>query len=150
MSPERKIGYSFLSLLAGDGALLAYFVWSIKVWEHDHWQLLGFFYVYVICSFIGWIVAGLPAVLLMNVSFIGRLRWPVVLLIGAALGAMIPFLAFLVVGLRRHLNVALQHGIDFGWYWAKAMLVSRVAFAVYCFLARREIKRRTIMVRRNL
>src|SRR6185312_12334417 len=64
MSVLRKIGYSFVGLLAGDGALLAYVTWSTRDLERNPWQLLKIFCLYAIFTVLGWIVVGVPAVLL--------------------------------------------------------------------------------------
>lgn len=141
MNVVRKIGYSFLGLLAGDAALLVSLMWMLGAWDTSHLELIVFYLL--LFTFPGWIVVGIPAVLLMDVQLLRRLRWVLVILIGSALGALAWFLlwfsSFLFSGPHHHLNLA-GH---WGWSWAEwlgillAMLVSTVAFAVYCALARR-------------
>lgn len=137
----RKIGYSFLGLLAGDAALIVSLMWMLGAWDTSHLEIIVFYVL--LFTFPGWIVVGIPAVLLMDVKFIRRLRWVLLILTGSALGSLAWFLlwfsSFLFSGPHHHLNLA-RH---WGWSTAEwfgislAMLVSTVAFAVYCALARR-------------
>jgi hypothetical protein len=139
MSPARKIGYSFLGLLTGDVALLAYFVWITRAWEHNHLQSLDIFLLYVIFTFPGWVVVGIPAVLLISPQTIRTLRWLSLLIIGAALGAFAQLLIFLLLASRHDVNLA-GHGNQLAWYFELSALVSTVAFAVYCALVRRTLR----------
>jgi len=141
MSVLRKIGYSFLGLLAGDVALLALLVWLSGGWDTSLLEIIVFYVL--LFTLLGWIVIGIPAVLLMDVQLLKRLRWVLVILIGSALGALAWFLLWifsdLFSGPHYHLNLAAH----WGWSlveWSEiswAMLVSTVAFAAYSALARR-------------
>ena len=137
MSVLRKIGYSFVGLLAGDGALLACITWSTRDLEHNPWQLLKIFCLYAIFTVLGWIVVGVPAVLLMDIAFIRRIHWPLVLLIGAVLGPLALFLIFLVLDILNGQFSLAGYWDDAALSCALAMVVSLVAFAVYCIFMRR-------------
>ena len=137
---ERKIGYSFVGLLAGDAALFAYFFLGIRPWEHGGWGALGFFPVYAFFSLLGWIVVGIPAVLFISMEFIAELSWLPLVLIGAALGVFAQFLIFLLLGSRGNLNLP-GHWNEVAWYFMKAVIVSTAAFAVYCALIRRALRK---------
>jgi hypothetical protein len=83
---ERKIGYSFLGLLAGNVTLLLYFLWGAM--RTRAWLLsirrgapnrvladaLGMFAIYGISSMVGWALIGLPFVLLLPAQFVSRLH----------------------------------------------------------------------------
>jgi hypothetical protein len=136
---RRKIGYSFVGLLAGNLALLMYLLLTTRAWELKSMGILEMFPFYVGFSILGWLVVGIPAVLLLRLKLVTRLHWLLVVVIGAALGALAQFLIFLVLGLRQNLNLT-GHWNEVWWYFALAGLVSTVSFGVYCALVRRAIQ----------
>ncbi len=96
----RRIGYAFIGLLAGNAAIAAYFLstylrallqFHSSVAARPASQILigyaGLMLLYGTFSLIGWLVVGLPAVVLLPLRMINRLPWLVILLIAAAIGA---------------------------------------------------------------
>ena len=139
MSAVRKIVYSLLGVLAADGALLAYFVWMNRAWETRYSGVLDIFPFYLAFSFLGWILVGIPFVLVISSEVIIELNWLFVVLIGLFLGALAQSLIFLWLGVTGHLNLPVHWG-DVLRYEELAMLISAVAFVVYCALARRTLR----------
>lgn len=146
---ERKIGYSFVGLLAGDAVLLLYMlssaiktsVWlrSIHMGEPNRVipDALEMFRLYGITSMIGWVLVGLPCVLLLRANFVARLHWLFVAMIGAGLGPV----AFVTVSYSITGRRAAGIFRDGEMIWIISVLISAVAFAVYCALVRRAVRR---------
>jgi hypothetical protein len=143
---ERKIGYSFLGLLAGNAVVLAGLLFIaffrdypfLAKLRHPFYlnpkQALFTFLWFAIFSVVGWVIVGIPAVLLMPANLVSRLHWLLAVPIGAVLGV---FALYLELD-RGHLPTdALR---DPTMYWqivvcvSAAALNSGVAFAVYCTL----------------
>lgn len=141
MNVVRKIGYSLLGVLVADGALLAYSLLINKVWETKNFGVFEIFPFYLAFSLFGWILVGIPFVLLIQSALIIRLHWLFVVLIGLALGALAQFLILLGFGITGHLNLA-GHWHDVAGYEELAMLVSAVAFVIYCVLVRKTLKQK--------
>src|SRR5271170_628995 len=84
---ERKIGYSFLGLLAGNVAslvvlllisalpLLGLFPEIKKIWNLDIRLALGWSVSIWIVSMLGWVVVGLPVVLLLRAEIAADFYW---------------------------------------------------------------------------
>lgn len=99
---ERKIGYSFVGLLAGN--LVAVAVVSIcltldLIPASAQWltspslhSRMSMALVVAVCfgiiSLIVWVVIGLPVVLSLSANFIVRLHWLLAALVGAVLGVV--------------------------------------------------------------
>jgi hypothetical protein len=148
---ERKIGYSFVGLLAGNTVLLLYFlssaiktsVWlrSIHMGEPDRVipNALEMFKLYGITSMIGWALVGLPFVLLLRANFVARLHWLFAGMIGAALGP----LAFLAVSYSITGGRATISFRNSEMLWIISVLISTIAFLIYCALVRRAVRTAT-------
>lgn len=138
MSAVRKIGYSFLGLLAGNVALFTFLLVDAKVWEIKNvaFYMFPFFLIF---SIFGWILVGIPFVLVIQSEVITDLHWLIVVLIGLFLGALAQFFIFFVLGVTGHLNLA-GHWGGVARYEEFAMLISAVAFVVYCLLVRRTLR----------
>lgn len=153
----RKIGYSFLGQLAGNGAMLIVllliatlpflpvFANIRQVWNLHFQVALGVFVLSGIVSMLGWTVVGLPPALLLRAGFAARLHWLLASVIGAVLGMLTMVVIFFAFD-RGPLNAAslgnttmLQ--IDVA-YFSSAMLIAGVAFAVYCASVRPALRSR--------
>ncbi len=143
----RRIAYAFVGLLAGNAAIVLYLV-AMNLWGLVRYQsfpfermaghiLIGYaglMLIYGSFSLIGWLVVGLPAVLLLPVRPLNRLPWLVILLIAAAIGAAAYFPIFLLFsGGHPTLDLLRREGP----YWLLAVLASTVGFPTYCRLVRR-------------
>jgi hypothetical protein len=100
----RKIGYSFIGVLAGNAAsLIALILVSVlKRTPVLHnlprgWQLSppAVFVVFAAISFRGWAVAGLPAVLLLPARAASQFPWPLFTALGILLRPLALFVLFL-------------------------------------------------------
>ena len=91
------------------------------------------FLLYGMFSVLGWILVGIPAVLVLSPGRVAKWRWPIDALIGAALGSLALLLLLLVLGAGR---LSFEHT---GGLWPFAILVSAVAFVVYGTLERRRV-----------
>lgn len=140
MSAMRKIGYSFLGLLAGNIALFTFLFVDAKAWQmRDMGAALEIYLFYLAFSLFGWIIVGIPFVLVISSEVIVELNWLIVVLIGLFLGALAQSLIFLWFGVTGHLNFPVHWG-DVLAYEKLAMVISAVAFVVYCALARRTLR----------
>jgi len=139
MSAMRKIIYSLLGVLVANGAVLAYFIVMNKEWETKFSGVLDIFPFYLAFSLLGWIFVGIPFVLVISSEVIIELNWLIVVLIGLFLGALAQSLIFLRFGITGHLNFPVHWGGVLA-YEKLAMVVSAVAFVVYCALARRTLR----------
>lgn len=151
---ERRIGYSFVGLLAGNAvstaavtvchtlALIPVRVqWITSSSMHDRiLQALGFAALFGIFSLIPWIFIGLPVVFSLKSNFIARLHWSLAALCGAVLGAVSLALLFMSLDgwhftLARFKNpLALPMNFVF---LTIAVIIAGVAFPTYCALVRR-------------
>lgn len=148
---ERKIGYSFLGLLAGNAASLsALLVLAIlrsfdpirglsgltPLWALGMSTVFGFF------SLAGWAVVGLPVMFLLPAKFAVRTHWLVAALIGAILGALSLYLIFTAfnggnIYWLRVTDPAFRETMAF---FCAAALIAGIAMAVYCRLLRSEFR----------
>jgi hypothetical protein len=158
MGFERKIGYSFLGLLAGNAASLAALLiiatlQSFPTFEiiRRFWWLslrsaLGMSALFALFSLAGWTVIGLPFVLLLPARITIRIHRLAAPLPGALLGILSLFLIFAFFIVRQPSSEAdwlmgLRMWIPF---FSIAMLISGTAFAVYCGLLRSKFHDRAI------
>jgi hypothetical protein len=149
-----RIGYAFLGLIAGNAAIAAYF------FSGYFWALLlnyssiaglpsrniligyaGMELIYGTFSFLGWLVVGLPIILLLPVRILNRLPWLAILLIAAAIGIAAFFPIYLLLN-GGHLTSDALPFRRTGMYWFLALLASMAGFPTYCWL----IRRRTVPV----
>src|SRR3954468_18073716 len=98
IGPLRRVALSLFSLLAADAVLLVYVLGSSvragillkRMHSGDPMSLLAqavqIFALYAMFTFIGWLILGLPIALLVPARAIVNLRWPLVIVAGAALG----------------------------------------------------------------
>jgi hypothetical protein len=144
---ERKIGYSFVGLLAGNLVSLILLllvalvlhtnsfehirkVWSLGIGQAFVWSVVIWIY-----SMPAWVVLGLPFVLLLPAGTATRIYWPMTVPIGAALGAFAMLLISFVMN-GGHLNI--DFPLDPGVYlpFCLAAFIAGVAFAIYCKLVK--------------
>ena len=147
---ERKIGYSFVGLMAGNVASLVALLLiallprldafaAIKhFWKLDVEGALGLSLATLVVSMLCWVVVGLSLVLLLSTEIAAGLHWVIAAFIGAVLGVS-ALLLFLVALFRPDV-------VDF-WkpetldFFLLAALIAAVAFAVYCALVRAVLRR---------
>lgn len=143
---ERKIGYSFLGLLAGNLAMLAGLLFISLFRDYPFlaklrpaWYLtpeesLSTFLLFGTFSLFGWIIVGLPVVLLLPAGVASRLHWSLAVLIGAILGVLVLYLELD----RGHLDIFNSQDPTFFWrciiFTSAAAINSAVAFTMYCTL----------------
>ncbi|HLV93677.1 MAG TPA: hypothetical protein VKS44_00685 [Candidatus Acidoferrales bacterium] len=147
--PAKRVGYAFIALLGGNAALFLFILLSAirargsllamhmgKPGDEIRGALL-LFAVYAAFSLVGWLLVGLPVVLLSSARSIARLSWPLTIIVGVALGPIAMFFIFVLLS-RGHLDVT-DPGTFKGtlWIWLFSMFVSTVSFAIYAGLLRR-------------
>lgn len=142
---ERKIGYSFVGLLAGNGAslvellliafaqMLPAFAGFKAIWDMPISRALGLGTIFAIFSMLAWAVIGVPAVLFLRVRHIARLPWFLAVVIGAVLGGISLLLIFLMLNQGKLKMADLKAA---GVFWQSAAIISSTAFVVYSVLVK--------------
>lgn len=153
---ERKIGYSFVGLMVGNAVSLTMLMtmsvlarinapagirefWTAGI-RGALWLSLAIW----VTSMLGWVFIGLPAVLSLRTSIVGKLSWITSGLIGAVLGLCTMLLFFLAVNggkLDRTLFSDPHVLRTSASFFADAALIAGVAFAVYWALVKRAMRR---------
>lgn len=143
-----RVGYSFLGLLAGDAALLVLVVFNaLRTSLLQHGRLMGlllqmsleWFSLVAIVSIAGWMMVGVPAVLILSANRIVKTaRWQL-LLAGALLGPLALMIVFLLLSRGK---VSSEIFTNTGLFWICASIISTIAFGVHCALVRRSERRR--------
>jgi len=145
----RRIVYAFIGLLAGNAAIIVYFLIT-NLWallrlhplpseppaSHILIGYAGLMLLYGTFSLIGWLVVGLPAVLLLPVRILNRLPWIMILPIAAAIGVGAFFPIYLLLNGGHFTSDALPFRRS-GMYWFLVVLASTAGFPTYCWLVRR-------------
>jgi hypothetical protein len=138
-----RVGYSFLGLLAGDAALLFLVLFkSFCASLQQHGKLMAlllkstleWFGVVAIVSIAGWIMIGVPAVLILSPGRTLKTSRLLLVLVGALLGPLALLFVFLLLS-RGKLSSATFTQTTF--LWACASVISTIAFGVHCTLVRR-------------
>jgi hypothetical protein len=149
---ERKIGYSFVGLMARNAvsllAVLSIALLSVlnafaairQLWKLDVEGALGLSLAILVVSMLCWVVVGLPVVLLFCAEIVSGFHRMIATLIGAALGTS-AFLLFLAVLLRSRLEIADFRNPEALGFFLVAALVGGVASAVYCALVKGAMRR---------
>ena len=152
---ERKIGYSFVGLMAGNAVSfvllllmvvlprMGIFAGLARVWNPGTKETpILFLFVWMV-SVLGWAFVGLPVILLLRVRLVADFYWATVALIGTVLGmlAMLLFCLLLDRGFATLSNPAALRTIAPAF--APAGLIAGVAFAVYCSLIKNALLKRT-------
>ena len=142
----RRIAYAFIGLVAGNLAMAAWMLpWVLRARAelirlhrpNPNAYLIGYleqFELYAVCSFIGWLLVGLPVVLALPPRWLRRISWPVILLISACLGPAALSVVYLLLGRGR---VYPQVFVGSSIFWQLALITSLVGYSVYCWLLRR-------------
>lgn len=136
-----RIGCSFLGLLAGDAVLLIFALENalhISLLLHGQLEArfltaLGVFIPIAIASVAGWLIVGVPAVLVLSPRRILQSSPWQLLVVGALLGPAALFAIFLLLSRGLAKEETFTHT---GFLWVCASLISFVAFAVQCALMR--------------
>lgn len=144
---ERKIGYSFVGLMAGNGASVLFFLiiplvprfqslWWLTV-QKTAWMSL----LFAVFSLPEWVVLGLPLVLLLRSEIVADFYWATAALIGTVLGVigMLLFTLTLDRGFSTLSNPAALRQIAL--IFVPGTIVAAVAFPVYCSLMKAALKR---------
>jgi hypothetical protein len=146
--PARRLLFAAIGLIAGDAALLIYMMYNalracaallMAHMGQPYRQLtiwVEMFLLYAMFSILGWALVGLPFALAFPVRLLSRIRWPLCVLIGAALGPLALLLIFVVIFAMqgRLSSFSLAHTEAL---WQFSVLVSTVSFLVYVALLRR-------------
>jgi hypothetical protein len=152
---ERKIGYSFVGLMAGNAAstvVLLLFALLARVeglaaigkfWQMEISQALALSFVVWLFSMAGWAVVGLPAVLRLRTEIAADLYWITAALIGAVLGAFAMALLYVVPD-PRHVTIARFWNIEAARFFGLAALIAAIAFAVYCSLVKIALRKHAL------
>jgi hypothetical protein len=148
---NRRLTYAFVGLLAGDIALVLYLVLNALVVratylaahvgepERQVSVALQLGTIYVVCSFAGFLLVGVPVALLLPSQFVARWPWMVTIVVGALLGLPALFtILFVLGGGSVHLSNSFR---ETGLLFAFSMLVSTVSFGVYVALLRKQLRR---------
>lgn len=152
----QKIGYSFVGLMAGNVVsllvlvlisalpLLHMFPEAKKVWNLDIAQAMGLSLAIWIVSMLGWVVVGLPVVLLLRTEIVAEFYWITAALLGAVMGLLTMLLFYLAMNQGRLDASAFRNpeGIrTMAILFSAAGLIAGVAFAVYCALVQAALRR---------
>jgi hypothetical protein len=144
----KRLAYAFVGLLTGDIILLLFLLYGALVARASLLAanmgqigsmipgVLQVFVLYALFSFVGWLLAGLPTVLLFPARSIIRLSWPLRLLVGATLGPLALLLIFVLIG-RGHVGFP-ESFRGTGALWAYSVVVSTAAFLVYAALLHKQ------------
>lgn len=148
-SKSDRIKYAFWGLLAGDAVLFVFLACNairaaVLLGAAGMGQPAGqiaaavdVFAFYAICSLAGWLVVGVPAVLLVSPRTLVRLSSVARVTIGAALGPLALFLIMFALA-RGHIawrNTFTSTAI----LWVYAAAVSITAFLIYMHLLERTL-----------
>ena len=148
---ERKIGYSFVGLLAGNAAsftelllIASLQTFSAFSFLERYWYLpgregLALTVVFAIYSVMSWAVVGIPAVLFLHARHIVRLPWFLSFAIGALLGE-ISLLAICLL-LDRGTVEAADLIMFMRGFGPSAAIISGTAFIVYSVLVKRALSK---------
>jgi hypothetical protein len=148
---NQRLTYAFVGLLAGDIALVLYLVLNALVVRATYLAAhvgepqrqvsvaLQLGTIYVVCSFAGLLLVGVPVALLLPSQFVARWPWLVTIVVGALLGPSALFtILFVLGGGSVHLSNSFR---ETGLLFAFSMLVSTVSFGVYVALLRKQLRR---------
>src|ERR1700676_109896 len=140
----KRMAYTFIGLLAGDAMLFLYLMQNaLRVRSTLLAAQMGEpakaipnavqgFLFFASFSFVGWLLVGIPTVLLFQGSSIARLSWPLALIVGAALGPLALLAILLLLG---HGYIYLSPSFaQTATQFAYSILISTVAFLVYAAL----------------
>ncbi len=147
----KRIAFSFAGLVAGNAIVLLYYLLislrerAMEIRMHmgeparlvpKAFEISG---VYAIFSVAGWVLIGVPFVLVLPGRRAARLNWPLRLLIGLMLG---PLALFSILALLAHDHLSFAAFAHTEWFFLLAALISTTAFIVYVLLLRNDIGRK--------
>lgn len=148
-SKSDRVKYAFWGLLAGDAVLFVFlFSNAIRAAALLSAARIGqpsgqiaaaidVFVFYAGCSFVGWLVVGVPTVLLFPPQALVRLPSVLRVTIGAALGPLALFLIMFALA-RGHIT-SWDTFTNTGILWIYAAAVSVTAFLIYMHLLERNM-----------
>jgi hypothetical protein len=141
----RRLAYALVGLLAGDSALLLYMLlnafWARATLLAAHAgepyaqapEAIQLFTLYAPFSLVGWLLIGVPIVLLLPVRSVIRWPWPFVITLGGFLGPPAMLIILRMLGGGRIVFAGT------GPLFIFSILVSTVSFAVYVALLRKQL-----------
>jgi hypothetical protein len=141
---SKRLAYAFAGLVVGDLLLLLYLLqsalWTRSFLRAEHIGApaemiplaLQVFFIYAVSSVVGWLIIGVPTVLLLPARVVTRWSWYVKLLLGAVLGPLALFVILFLLG-RGHVDFSGTFRST-GALWVYSIVVSTVSFLVYAFL----------------
>jgi hypothetical protein len=142
----KRLAFGFVGLVAGDAALLLYMLLN-AFWARarilaahmgePHAQIpvaIQIFTLYAPFSLVGWLIVGVPIVLVLPVRLITGWPWLLVVTLGACLGPPAIIVILLVLGDGRILFAGTAPLFIF------SILVSTVSFTVYVALLRKQLR----------
>ena len=141
-----RVSYSFLGLLAGDAALLFLgLLNALRASLLQHGKLMSlmfrstleWFIPVAIVSIVGWMIIGIPAVLIISAERILKTAWLLILMVGALLGPLALLIVFLLLSRGMPRGETFTHT---EFLWACASVISMVAFGVHCALVRQRAR----------
>jgi len=149
---ERKIGYSFVGLMAGNAvSVVVLFLIALlpqleafaeirKGWNLPLSEALGLSLLIWLVSMGAWVIVGLPVVLLLQAEIVADFYWVTAGLMGAVMGAFAMALIYVAPN-PRHIDIAAFRNPETLCFFFLAALISGVAFAVYCALVWATLRR---------
>lgn len=148
----KRLGYTFIGLLAGDVILLFFLLQHsihATLLAGESPRLIGdalqVFFVYAAFSLLGWLLIGLPTALIFPARRLVRLSWPFAPIVGACLGPIALAVTLVLFG---HSHVYFDNLSETGTLFAYSSLVSSIAFVVYLALLHQELKSKPNLSRR--
>lgn len=145
--PLRRLGYSFVGLLAGNVALFIFaFLYALRGGRlldgrlrFHFWPQVEAFSIVTMFSIVGWLIIGVPAVLALSSELTVDLPQFALLPLGALLGPLALFSIFFLLG-RGRITAGIFSGL--GTFWLYSAIVSVVAFEVHCLLLRKTFRQK--------
>jgi hypothetical protein len=145
--PLRRLGYTFLGLLAGNASLLLWSLGNALTFREEMLRLhrgapndqisvaLQLSLIYFVFSIGGWTLVGVPLALAIPARVVARMSW-CTLLLGAVSGPISLFMVFSLIPNSRFNWERWRDGTLFCIYAAE---IATVASAVYLGLVRRRL-----------
>lgn len=148
VSSVKRIVFSCIGLVAGNAIVLLYYVVvslrerSMELQMHmgeparllpQAFEMSG---VYALFSVVGWVLIGIPFVLIFPAEKAARLGWLLRILIGLVLG---PLACACILALLARKDFSFAAFAHTEWFFSLAALISTTAFIIYVLLLRKAL-----------